>query len=536
MSNRLPCLVRAMVFLLPAVYTDAVHAADTYVFHHENVMGTSLELRVLSDSEAAARWAEERVLAEIDRLSTIFDGYDPRSELSRWQAAPKSPIKVSPELFEVLRLSDHFQGISGGAFDPRVEVFMRLWAEGARRNRRPSVEELAEARSRMKSPAWRLDSSGVTAERLTNCPISLNAIAKGFIVERACDAALEARRGIRGLVLNVGGDLRVRGELTRTIALADPAADSETSAPIATFAVRDRAVSTSGRSQRGFRIEGRWYSHKIVPSTGEPVDKTASATVIAERSADADALATIFNVLPHDQCLRLADTLPGVACLIVASDRRMLRSARWASYEDLALQASGNTPKPVDKTTTGAASSKTSGDSYEMLVTFEIRRPDGDTRRYRRPYVAVWIEDKDGFPVRTLTLWVQANGPGPRWIPDLKRWYKDDQTRKLVDDVDMIATVARPTRPPGKYDVIWDCKDDQGKPLEPGEYTLNIEAAREHGTYQTIRKPIRLGDHPFKEELKGNVEIKIASIDYRRKPKKKLSRPRADRPRPRRLT
>ena len=40
----------------------------------------------------------------------------------------------------------------------------------------------------MSRPAWRLDPEAGTAERLTDCPLSLNAIAKGFIVERACDA------------------------------------------------------------------------------------------------------------------------------------------------------------------------------------------------------------------------------------------------------------------------------------------------------------------------------------------------------------
>ena len=160
-------------------------------------------------------------------------------------------------------------------------------------------------------------------------------------------------------------------------------------------------------------------------------------------------------------------------------------------------------------------------DEFELLVTFEINRQNGDNRRYRRPYVAVWIEDKDGFPVRTLVLWVQANGRGPQWIPDLKRWYRDDQTRRLVDETDMVATVARPTRPPGKYVLIWDGKDDQGKRLASGEYAVIIEAAREHGTYQTIRKPIRLEGRPFSDALKGNVEIQSASVTYRKKTDKK---------------
>src|SRR5579884_4024429 len=73
-------------------------AAGDFVFHHENVMGTSLELRVRGDGAEAARWAEDRVLGEIDRLGAIFSGYDPSSEFRRWQAAfpAAGAVKVSP--------------------------------------------------------------------------------------------------------------------------------------------------------------------------------------------------------------------------------------------------------------------------------------------------------------------------------------------------------------------------------------------------------------------------------------------------------
>ncbi len=132
--------------------------------------------------------------------------------------------------------------------------------------------------------------------------------------------------------------------------------------------------------------------------------------------------------------------------------------------------------------------------------------------------MAVWVENKDGFPIRNLTLWVSMGGAGPfQWLPDLKRWYRADQDRKEVEKKDLIFTVARPTRPPGKYKVIWDGKDNQGKPVPGGQYTILIDAAREHGTYQNLRKVVTLGEQPFSEQLKGGVEIKSAAIEYRRK-------------------
>lgn len=502
-------------------------AANDYVYNHENVMGTSLELRVMADHAEAARWAEQRVLRELDRLTDVFSGYESASEFSRWQSS-NGPVRISDELFDVLRASDEWKRRTAGVFDPRVQALSSLWSSAAARNQPPTAEEVVQTRALMTRPAWRLDGDARTAERLSDCPLSLNGIAKGYAVERACSLALDRSRGVRGVLLNLGGDLRVCGEIVRTIGIADPRADSETTEPIAHFEVSGCAVATSGKSQRGFRIKGEWYSHVFDPRSGLPAEGTASATVVAERSVDADVLAKVFNVLSPGESVRLARSIPGVECLIVASDGRISRSDGWRRLERrrpvrIALADDPKAPpkaKQADKA--GKKEKAPPRDPWagemELVVNFEINRPADQARGYRRPYVAVWVEDKSGFPVRNVSLWVSFGGAGPyQWIPEMKRWFKSDDLRKDVDKTDMIQTIARPTRPPGKYSVIWDGKDDHGNPLDRGEYNLFIDAAREHGTYQSIRTQVNLAHKPFAEELKGNVEIKSASVEYRRK-------------------
>lgn len=180
--------------------------------------------------------------------------------------------------------------------------------------------------------------------------------------------------------------------------------------------------------------------------------------------------------------------------------------------------------KADQKTDTKADSKSDSKDEPEdkeavadarMELEITINRPEGNSRGYRRPYVAAWLTDKEGVPVRTLVLWVQKSQPGPRWIPDLRQWNREDRLRKLVDDRDLVDAVASPTKNAGEYKVTWDGKDDQGQTVPAGTYTLNIEAAREHGTYQIIKQKLELGKDGFEKSLDGNVEIKAVKVNYR---------------------
>ena len=77
--------------------------------------------------------------------------------------------------------------------------------------------------------------------------------------------------------------------------------------------------------------------------------------------------------------------------------------------------------------------------------------------------------------------------------------------------------MSKPTRNPGTYKVEWDGRDDGGKLLKPGAYTLNLESAREHGTYQLMKQSFEFGGKSFSKDLKGNVEIKSASVNYSNK-------------------
>ena len=176
--------------------------------------------------------------------------------------------------------------------------------------------------------------------------------------------------------------------------------------------------------------------------------------------------------------------------------------------------AAAHPPAPAQvqlAASTNAGSAATWAGQNAVTIDFELANPDTDGR-YRRPYLGIWVCDHEGFPIRTLLLWRQKGGL--RWLPSLREWYRDDQIRAFVDETDLIETMSRSTRPPGKYGVVWDGKDDAGQPVPYGAYTIRIEAAREHGTHQVMRAEVELGQQAFTKELEGNVEVSGARISY----------------------
>ncbi|MFZ2340764.1 MAG: DUF2271 domain-containing protein [Bacteroidales bacterium] len=142
---------------------------------------------------------------------------------------------------------------------------------------------------------------------------------------------------------------------------------------------------------------------------------------------------------------------------------------------------------------------------FELNIEFELPSFEG---RSPRPFVAIWVENEKSEPVRTLALWYNNN----RWLPDLKRWYAKHFEK--VRKPDFVDAVTGATRSAGKYTLKWNLTDDGGNAVEPGKYTVYIEAVRERGTYQLISREIELNEDPKRIDMEGGIEIASAVIDY----------------------
>ncbi|MDB4903337.1 MAG: apbE 1 [Mucilaginibacter sp.] len=494
-----------LLILCSGASISPVKTSAIYVSDYENVLGTSFEFKALALTPAKAEAAENAALSEIDRLNKILSGYDASSEFSIWMHGEKRPVKVSPELYEVLYLFDKWRVQSGGALDASAEVIGRVWKAAAKSNQQPTSQELSAAVATVKQSHWKLDEVNHTATHLDDAPLMLNSFAKSYIINKACNAAL-ASGGITGVVINIGGDIVVKGDHTEQILISNPKADAENDLPIARLNISNKMVATSGNYRRGELVNGKWHSHIVDPRTGLPCDKVLSATVVADNATDAGALATAFNVLTPEESKALAATIPHAEFMLITSDGKRVESNGWKELELPERKIA------ITKSAKASFADKTWDPNYELVIGLELKQIEGF--RVHSPYVAMWVVDKDKKPVRNIALWYRK----PKYLDEMPAWY-DTYYGKFADADRSVSSTTSATRPAGKYTLKWDGKDDKGEFVKRGIYTIMIEVAREHGTHQLMTKEIDFTKKLQPITLPGNIEVTSVVLDYVKKTK-----------------
>jgi thiamine biosynthesis lipoprotein ApbE len=465
--------------------------------HFDHILGTSMDLKIIANTFELAEKAEKVVLDEIKRLNKILGSFDSATEFSLWQKTMYEAIPVSDELHSVLQSFDLWNVKTSGVIQSAAEEINQLWKSAAAENKLPSKDQLDEAAAKANQAHWELGEG--TATHVTDAALRLHTFAKSFIMDQASEKAMK-EKGVEGLVINIGGDLMVKGNYTEKIALSDPRNSAENAEPLAFIQVNNAAVATSGDYRRGVEINGEKYSHVVDPRTALPAAEIISATVIHPDAVTAGALATAFNVLTIAESKALALSIPGTEFLLMDRAGQITTSENWSNQLI-------STDNEVAKSAVSMVNLKEKlwNANQELLINFELAKFEG---RFRRPFVAVWIEDEAHKPVRRMALWYNK----PRWLPDLRSWY----AAQRASEID-VTSITGATRPAGNYSLVWDGKNDAGQLVNQGKYTVFVEAAREHGTYQLIKQEMNFDGKSKDQVLPGNEEITSASLAYRNK-------------------
>lgn len=309
-------------------------------------MGVKFRIVLYAADQATADLAMAAAYTRVAELNRLLSDYDSASELNRLsaQAPTARPVSVSGDLWRVLSAAQELSRRTDGAFDVTVGPLTKLWRRARRRKELPDAELFAAARQAVGYQKVRLveKSQGVELTH-PEMRLDLGGIAKGYAV----DAALATLReqGISRALVDGSGDIGLGdpppGETGWSIGVAPLEPGGE---PSHQLKLHNLAIATSGDAWQHVVIAGTRYSHILDPRTGLGLTDRSSVTILAANCTLADSLASAVSVLGPERGLKLIESTPGAAALIVrAADGQPRTSISRRFQQRIDAQASQET-------------------------------------------------------------------------------------------------------------------------------------------------------------------------------------------------
>jgi thiamine biosynthesis lipoprotein len=245
---------------------------------------------------------KQQLQQRLQQINSLMSTYDPQSELSRFNNQTGTDwFPLSAETAEVVALSLEISRLTDGAFDVSVGPLVELWGFGAEK-RGATLPTAAQISDRLATVGYRniqlRQEPPAVKKRLPRLRIDLSAIAKGYAVDAL--AAILQQQGIKNYLLEIGGELQISGRRhdgkAWQIAIEKPLEGVREVSTV--FPLTNTALATSGNYRNFYLENGQRYAHTIDPTSGKPIrHKLASATVLDQTCARADALATALMVM-----------------------------------------------------------------------------------------------------------------------------------------------------------------------------------------------------------------------------------------------
>jgi FAD:protein FMN transferase len=258
-------------------------------------MGTDVEVLAVGADDDAMAMLGALAADALEVREARWSRFRPTSELCRINDAAGAPVVVSPDTFALIAHAVDAWRDTGGRYDP--SVLAALEAAGYDRDF-DAVARDGSGPVGERPPVPGCD--GVQLDRLVSAvrlprgvALDLGGIGKGYAADGVSGELVDAGvPGVRGVLVNLGGDLRARGEAPAphgwVVDVDDPLGTGRTGL----LAFAEGAIATSTRLRRTWTRDGREQHHLIDPTTGEPAASgLASVTVVAGEAWRAEVLA-----------------------------------------------------------------------------------------------------------------------------------------------------------------------------------------------------------------------------------------------------
>ena len=231
--------------------------------------------------------------------------------------------------------------LSDGYFDPTISPIVAAWGFSYKSGDSLTPQLIDSLKQLVDYRKIRIENGKVVKENPA-MTLDFNAIAQGYTSDLI--AAFLESRGINNYLVDTGGEIMARGSKPNgkpwIVGIEKPAEnwDSEQVVQIR-ITLRDKGLVTSGSTRKYVERNSKRYSHCIDPKTGYPVEHNVlSATVLAENSVWADALASICMVMGMEKSLPLIESMDGVeAYYIFVNEQNELETFATDGFRELII-------------------------------------------------------------------------------------------------------------------------------------------------------------------------------------------------------
>jgi thiamine biosynthesis lipoprotein len=264
-----------------------------------DAMGATYSIVLYGYDRVKMEAAVDAAFEEVRRLDEMLSNYRADSQWSEVNRhAAEKPVKVSPELFQLLSACVAYSRESEGAFDISVGPLMKVWGFYKGSGHLPHKAEVDAALPKVGYRHMQLDSAAGTV-RFDRAGVELDpgGIGKGYAVDRMVDVLRQ--QGFQ-IALVAGSDSSIYGMGAPPtepkgwrVEIKDPRHPRQT---VAEAFLKDMSMSTSGSYEKFFRAEGRIYAHIMDPRTGYPAQGSVSVSVIAPHTIDSEVWAKPYFV------------------------------------------------------------------------------------------------------------------------------------------------------------------------------------------------------------------------------------------------
>lgn len=289
-----------LAIMLAACSSSKSKINETPYEEKQFLMGTYVQMRIYDDGKKAVLGSAFQRVKELADKITVNQSDSEIDKIN--EAAGVKPVKVSKDVYYLLKEAYQYSQTSQGGFDLTIGSITSLWRIGFSDARKPSQSEIDQALTLVDYRKVLFNDEEQTVFlKEKGMRLDLGAIAKGYITDEVVKVL--RKNDVTTAIIDLGGNVFVMGHSPRgnqknewTVGIQDP--NQARSVVLGSVPESNQSLVTSGIYERFLETEGKKYHHLFDPKTGYPFDNDlAGVTIVSKKSIDGDGLSTaVFSM------------------------------------------------------------------------------------------------------------------------------------------------------------------------------------------------------------------------------------------------